>query len=154
MTKSVAVSDSSPLIILWQIDRLELLKHVFDHVVVPAAVSREVAPSLRDLPSWVHERPAPPPLQGMDLGAGEQEAIALALAVSADFLVLDDLPARRLATRLGLQVTGSAGLLVRARRQGLIDAVRPDLDAMIASGLYVSRRVYLEVLATVGEATL
>jgi predicted nucleic acid-binding protein len=150
VTGSVVVSDSSPLIILWQIGRLELLSQVFDRVVVPPAVEREVAPSLRGLPSWVDLLTAPPLLE-VDLGPGEREAIALAPATAANYLIVDDLPARRLATQLGLRITGSAGLLVRARRLGLIDAVRPDLDAIIASGLYLSRRVYLDVLASVGK---
>ena len=151
MTESLAVTDSSPLIILWQTGRLELLRQVFDHVVVPPAVEGEVRPSLRGLPRWIDQQ-AVPPLLDMNLGPGEREAIALALAIAADYLIVDDLPARRLATRLGLRITGSAGILVRARRLGLIDAVRPDLDAMIASGLYMSRQVYLEVLAAVGES--
>ena len=92
------------------------------------------------------------PIRTRAIVGGEREAIALALALNADYLIVDDLPARRLATRLGLRITGSAGLLVRARRLGLIDAVRPELDAMIASGLYMSRQVYLEVLGSVGEA--
>lgn len=151
MTESLAVTDSSPLIILWQTGRLELLNQVFDRVAIPPAVEREVRPSLRGLPSWIDQQAALP-LLAVDLGPGEREAIALALALNADYLIVDDLPARRLATRLGLRITGSAGLLVRARRLGLIDAVRPELDAMIASGLYMSRQVYLEVLGSVGEA--
>lgn len=152
MTLGVAVADSSPLFVLLQIGRLELLQHVFDDVVVPSAVRREISPSLRRLPPWIREQPAPSLLEtGLD--AGEREAIALALALTADFIVMDDLAGRRLAARLGLEVTGSAGILVRARQQGLIDTVRPDLEAMIASGLFLSRQVYLDVLASVGEAS-
>ncbi len=87
------------------------------------------------------------------MGAGEREAIALALAISADFVVLDDLSGRRVATSLGLDVTGSAGLLLRANDLGLIQSVRPDLDAMMAAGLYISTRLYHEILEAAGESS-
>lgn len=56
-----------------------------------------------------------------------------------------------MASRLGLDVIGSAGLLLRAREFELIQSVRPDLDAMVAAGLYLSRRLYHEVLIAAGE---
>jgi predicted nucleic acid-binding protein len=153
VTSEVAVFDSSSLIIFWQIERLELLSQLFTEIVVPAAVRREVAPSVGPLPSWISERPAPkPPRQAPALGAGECEAIALALGLSADFVVLDDLAGRRVATSLGLNVTGSAGLLLRAHDLGLIHSIRPDLDAMVAAGLYVSTRLYHEILEAADQS--
>jgi predicted nucleic acid-binding protein len=153
VTSEVAVFDSSSLIISWQIERLELLPQLFTEIVVPAAVRREVEPSVGTLPPWIRERPAPkPPREALALGAGELEAIALALGLSADFVVLDDLPGRRVATSLGLVVTGSAGLLLRAHDLGLIRSIRPDLDAMVAAGLYISSRLYHEVLEAAGES--
>lgn len=89
----------------------------------------------------------------MSLDVGEREAIALALHVSADVIILDDLDGRRRAEQLGLDVIGSAGILLQARRRGLIDTVRPDLDAMVAAGLYVSTRLYHEILEAAGESS-
>jgi predicted nucleic acid-binding protein len=154
VTSEVAVFDSSSLIIFRQIERLELLSQLFNEIVVPAAVRREVAPSVGPLPPWIWERPAPkPPPKALALGAGEREAIALALGLSADFVVLDDLAGRRVATSLGLHVTGSAGLLLRAHDLGLIHSIRPDLDAMVAAEFYVSTRLYHEVLEATGESS-
>lgn len=152
MTDGIAVTDSSPLIILHQIDRLELLRRLFRTVVAPPAVALEIAPSLGALPPWMSERHVPTiPKLAMALDAGEREAIALALHISADVIILDDLIGRRRAAQLGLDVIGSAGILLQARRRGLIGAVRPELDAMVANGLYVSKQLYREILSTAGE---
>ncbi len=152
MSSGVAVSDASPLIALHQIDRLDLLQALFDSVVVPPSVEQEVAPSVGDLPAWIRRRQAPqlPGLAG-DLHAGEREAIALALDLAADFVVVDDLPGRRAAASLGLPIIGSLGLLVRARERGLIGAVRPVMDQLIANGLFASAPLYREILEAVGE---
>lgn len=152
MTSRLAVLDASPLIAFHQIGRLDLVRHVYDTVIVPPAVSHEIAPSLGTLPSWVQvTRPALIPTMLLDLDPGEQEAIALAVQLDADVIVLDDLAARRAATRMGLTLTGSAGLLVRAQRLGLLEVVRPDLDAMIANGLFISESLYRDVLQSLGE---
>jgi predicted nucleic acid-binding protein len=152
VTDAIAVTNSSPLIAFYQIDRLELLRSLFRAVVAPPAVAREIAPSLGALPTWISERHFPTtPNAVMSLDAGEREVIALALHVSADVIILDDLEGRRKAAQLGLDVIGSAGILIQALRRGFIDAVRPELDAMIANGFYVSSQLYREVLAAAGE---
>jgi predicted nucleic acid-binding protein len=151
---AIAVTDSSPLIALYQIDRLELLRSLFRTVIVPPAVTREIAPSLGALPTWISERHfATTPKPVMALDPGEREAIALALHVSANVIILDDLDGRRRAAQRGLDVIGSAGILLKARRLGFIDAVRPELDAMLANGLYVSARLYHEILEAAGESS-
>lgn len=131
MTEVLAALDASPLIIFHQIGRLELMQHVYDTFVAPTAVAREIVPSLGTLPSWVREhRPEAIPDLLLDLDPSEREAIALAVELAADVIVLDDLA---------------------ARRRGLIEVVRPELDAMIANGLYVGRTLYREVLQASGE---
>jgi predicted nucleic acid-binding protein len=153
VTSGVAVFDSSALIVFWQIARLEFLYQLFAEVVVPAAVRREVVPSIGSLPSWIREHPVPrPPRQALALDPGEREAIALALELAADFVVLDDLPGRRVATRLRLPLIGSAGLLLRAHDFGLLHTIRADLDAMVAAGFFISPRLYLEILEAAGES--
>ncbi len=153
MTTGIAVPDASPLISLYQIDRLELLHGLFERVVVPPAVEREVWPSLGELPLWAERRSVLPPLGFADhLHSGEREAIALAVQLAADLVLMDDLQGRHVATALGLTVVGSLGLLVRAKRVMLIREVRPLMDAMIASGLYASNAVYRQILTIAGES--
>jgi predicted nucleic acid-binding protein len=86
------------------------------------------------------------------LGPGEREAILLAMEVKSDFVVLDDHQARAAAREHGLPVTGTLGLLVRAKHQGLISEVRPLMQEMVAAGHYASDRLQALILAKAGEA--
>jgi predicted nucleic acid-binding protein len=148
----VAVSDTSPLLALYQIGRLDLMPDLFGEVVVPPAVARELEPSIPTLPSWIRVVQAPLLSSiASHRGAGERDAIALAVHLSADYIIVDDRQGRRIPRSLGLNVIGSLGLLVRARRRGLTDAVRPEMDAMIASGLYASEALYHQILVAAGE---
>jgi predicted nucleic acid-binding protein len=93
------VSNSSPLIALVRIQRLDLLPAIFESVLVPPAVAREISPSIPVLAPWLRiQAPSvlpPAPLLRRRLGAGEREALALAIELKADWIILDDLPARR-----------------------------------------------------------
>jgi predicted nucleic acid-binding protein len=153
VSSDIAVFDASPLILFSQVGYFEMLRDVFSEIFVPTAVALEVAPSLGRLPTWIDERPVrttrPLPRK---LGAGEREAITLATQLAANYVVLDDLPARRVAANLGLTVVGSLGLLVRARDHGLIARVRLIMDQMIARGLFATEQLYQEILTAAGEA--
>ena len=85
------------------------------------------------------------------LGAGEREAIALALEIDARRVLLDDGPARRLAIRLGLPVMGTGGVLVVAKQRGILPVVRPVLDELLATGFRLRWDVRARVLADAGE---
>ena len=152
MTIGVAVFDASPLIAFYQVNQLELLRNLFTRNAVPAVVANEVAPSLGVLPRWieVHEIFGVPST-ARTLDVGEQAAIALTIDLSADFVILDDLAGRLTAAGLGLTTVGSLGLLVGAKRAGLITEVRPTMDAMIGDGLFASDLVYRQILELAGE---
>jgi uncharacterized protein len=153
VNSDAAVFDASPLIIFDQIGYFAVLQGLFHQIVVPTAVAREVAPSLGQLPSWIAERSVPSVANlPRKLDRGERAAIALAIHLSADFIALDDLAGRRVAADLGFTVIGSLGLLVRAKRRGLITVVRPAMDHMVDSGLYVSEDLYHEILEAAGES--
>jgi predicted nucleic acid-binding protein len=156
VTSLVRVFDASPLIALHQIGRLGLVESLFDRIVIPAGVEREIAPSVGAPPSWMSVLPAPdvlhPTLAAADLDLGETEAIGLALQERASIVVLDDLSARITAERLGLNVIGTLGLILLAKRKGLIDRVRPEVDALLVTGFYAGRTLYLRVLADAGES--
>jgi predicted nucleic acid-binding protein len=86
------------------------------------------------------------------LGAGEAEVIALALEIDeAPLIVLDDGPGRRAARERGLDIVGTAGLLVLAKEAGLLPAVRPVLDELVAAGLFLGGPAYRDVLSAAGE---
>ena len=86
------------------------------------------------------------------LGAGETEAIALALSTQPTAtVIIDDLPARGVALRAGLDVTGTGGVVVLAKELGLIAAVAPVLSELREMGLYLSESVATELLSLAGE---
>ena len=87
------------------------------------------------------------------LGRGEQEVIAHARAHQGAIAGLDDLRARQLAESLGLAVAGTLGLLLRAKRAGMVPAVRPLVDAVVAQGFHVNPVLYRDVLELAGETT-
>jgi predicted nucleic acid-binding protein len=150
----VYVSNSSPLIVFQRIGRLELLAALLKRVYIPAAVRREVF-SADLLPDWIEERQPAQPLAAQvlaaQLGPGEGEAIALALEANATWVLIDDRPARRLARSLGLTVVGSAGLLVKAKDQGLISEVRTLLEAMRDHDFRISDKVVKAILSAANE---
>lgn len=148
------VSNSSPLIAFERIGRVDLLQRMFDgRLAIPSAVAREVYGNIA-IPPWIHVVPVSAmadPTASPTLGAGEREAITLAIALSAELIILDDLPARRLAARRGLAVIGTVGVLLVAKRTGAISAIAPILESLVAAGFHLSDRVRDSALAAAEE---
>jgi len=154
MAPVVYVVNASPLIVFQRIGQFGLLGALLTHAFAPSAVRYEVYGN-KPMPEWIEERPLAQSLASRivaaRLGAGEREAIALALEIGADELVLDDLAARRLARSLEINLIGSVGLLLRAKARGLIPSVRPLLEAMQAKDFRISARVLERILCAAGE---
>lgn len=157
------VVDSSPLIVFDAIGRLDIVTATFDQILIPDAVWSEIRSQGKTIASFGEELPArfrrqPPiapesiPSELMGLGRGEREAIAIALADPDKSVVLDDKRARRTALSAGLIATGSAGVLLTAKRAGIISEVTPLLDRLIGAGLYVDRRLRRELIEAAGES--
>jgi predicted nucleic acid-binding protein len=159
-----AVSDSSPLILFAAIGRLDLLREIYDEIMVPPAVWQEIvvvgagrrgATDVAAAP-WIRRRSPPSQgvaaLAGASLDPGETEAIALAIAdLPGGPILLDDRRARRLARQAGLAVTGTVGVLVPAKRLGLVAAVRPVLAELRTAGLYLDDKTAEDLLRITGE---
>jgi predicted nucleic acid-binding protein len=116
------VSNSSPLIALARIQRLDLVPAVLQSILIPPAVAHEIAPSIPALPAWVSVRvPSsqrrPLTSQGR-LRDGEREAVALPIEIGADAVLMDERAGRRVAEDAGLKVIGTLGLLLEAKRAG------------------------------------
>ena len=145
-----SISDSGPLIRYSAIERLDILRTVLGDIVIPPAVYDEVVRVGHAMPGakevallpWIQVRELTTEIDrqvtAVRLGRGETEAIGLALQLhSTSTFASDDRQARRLGERLGLRVTGSAGVLIEAKRLGVIDAVAPLLNELQEAGLYL-----------------
>lgn len=147
--KEAVVIDSACLIGLERINQLELLPALFEPVI-PPEVEREFGNSL----SWLRvEIPSDLTLiktLKMLLDDGEAEAIALASERNWR-IVLDDRRARSVAANLGLNIIGTIGVLVQAKRSGIIPALKPLLEALDSGGFYLNATLKDEALRLAGE---
>lgn len=154
----IIVSDTSPLTALLQIEQADLLSLLFGKVLIPPAVEKELLRDHERLPGWLEvQSPSvlPSAISEEKLDAGETEALALALEVRADTVLMDERLGRRVALKLGLRVTGVLGVLVLAKRNGFIDAVGPlILDLQEKAGCWLAEELINEVLRQAGEADL
>ena len=160
---SLWVIDSSPLIFLAKLNRLDILRKEVEEILIPPAVleeisgqedeaSRQINEGLR---TWMEVQPVRNirllAVLKRELGDGESEAIALALETDAARIVLDDLDARRLAHRLGLRVVGTLGLLLAARLRGEIPSLRAEIERLRHGGFRAAPALVAEILRSAGE---
>ena len=144
------VSNSSPLIHLAKIGKLELLESIFGVVTIPGAVydecvaqggGREEAKDIENA-SWLRVEKATNQnlvtLLRSELDRGEAEAIALALERDAALVLLDDAEGREKARLYDLPITGTVGLLLRAKREGLLGSFDDTLLKLRQSGFWMS----------------
>jgi predicted nucleic acid-binding protein len=146
-----AVCNSTCLIALERIGQRELLPRVFPTVYAPAAVREEVGVAIPWLTSNEVSNLSTGTVLKMQLGDGEAQAIALALEVPGVEVILDDKKARRIARQLGLRVIGTVGILLRAKRMGVVPAIRPLLQALQTAGFRLSPALLQEALRIAGE---
>jgi len=149
----VVVSNTSPLVALAHLGELDLLTQILGiPLLIPPAVAAEFG---QTLPPWIEVRklgqPVATQILAASLGAGESEAIGLALEIKAELILLDDLAARRLAIVLGVPLIGTLGLLLRAKEAGLIPSVRSRMDALLSLPFYIAPRLYQDVSRAAGE---
>ncbi len=158
----IVVSDTSPILSLALIGRLELLRDLYATVLIPDAVQSEIIATgqggAREVAqaAWIVTRPAEHDvvlkLLLREVDRGEAEAIGLALQSKADILLVDERKARHLAAYLELGVAGLLDVLQEAKRRQLITSVKPVLDELIARARFrLSHKLYQRTLFTAGE---
>lgn len=160
----IVVSDASPLIALAAVEKLDLLRTLYGEVLVPSAVFDEVTAIRQTAPGadevrtseWIRvrtvENRALVEALALELDAGEAAAIALAVEVNGDLLLMDERRGRVAAIRLGRRVVGVLGVVVEAKAAGLLPEVRPILDALTQEvGFRISAALHARVLAAAGE---
>lgn len=159
----IVVADATPLIALAKIEKLSLLRRLFGTLHIPPAVYAEVVTQAPQRPGAGEVRGATwiktTPIQNTstlrylraELDPGEVEALILAEEMSADWVLLDESKARRIAKTLELSHIGTVGLLLLAKRRGYITEVRPLLDSLRTKRFHLSNNVYQSVLHQAGE---
>lgn len=158
----LVVSNTSPLLNLALIDRLDLLESQFPTIVVPEQVwdellegedGLEVLRELRDRGFLTLEQIDREDLfveLTREIDAGEAGAITYAIERDADLTLLDERDARRVARRHGLTVTGVIGVLLRGEREGTVD-LTSELDALREQGFWIAADLYDEVVERAGK---
>lgn len=146
------IADTSCFIILSKIGEFDLLKSVYQRVTTTFEVAKEFGESF---PGWI-EISAPSDkdkqkILELQLDSGEASAITLALEISGSTIILDDYKARLIAERLGLSVTGTLGVIIRAKKIGVVEHVRPILEKIKKTDFRISPALETLILKEVGE---
>jgi len=158
----IVVVNSTPIISLALIDKLDLLKRLYDQIFIPPAVQNEVlagGPSGIGIvhlqqASWVQVHALQDPRRAdllSDLDRGEAEVIALAQEINADLVIMDERLGRRHAGRLGLTLTGTLGVLLKAKERRLVTEIKPLVEQLQLGGIRLSETVVVQALKLAGE---
>lgn len=134
--------------------QLELLRDLYGSITVPEAVAIECA--LRSTSWIVVTKPSQVQFAlslRSRLGVGESDAIALAVELFADRIILDDRRARTIGANLGLNVIGTVAVLVAAKKQSLIPSLGDALEDLVHTGFFVTKDIIEAALRNVGEVT-
>jgi uncharacterized protein len=158
----LVVSNTSPILNLAIVDQLTLLHQQFDTIIIPKAVLDELKineqrPGSQAIQQavaagWIqiHEMTSEPLVQLLrqTLDQGESEAIALAVALKADWTIIDERDGRKVAKSLGLKVTGTLGILLRAKQTGELESLQPTVDNLISNaGFRIAPELLAQILA-------
>jgi predicted nucleic acid-binding protein len=155
------ISNTTPILSLIKIEKLDILKELYGQIMIPEAVFNEMEVGkdwlfYTDLSKidWIRIEPIQQitsKLYLFDLDAGEAEVIILAQEQKADLVIMDEIMGRRYAKQLGLKLTGTLGILLRAKEKGLIDDVAPLISNLIKNGVWISPELIKVVLKKAGE---
>lgn len=156
----ILVADASALIALATCNSLDLLEALFGNVLVPEAVYEEVAaqgkPQSARLRSYLQGKVRAVDMQHfiyLDAfaDAGETQAMLLYKEVAADYLLIDDRRGRKVAKINQIKTVGSMGVLLQAKRAGIISHVAPLIELITASPIFMSENLIQTVLELAGE---
>jgi predicted nucleic acid-binding protein len=143
----IVISDTSCLILLSKIDKIELLQQVYDTVFTTPEILNEFG---MKLPKWIKIESVKDKkyqeLLETQVDLGEASAIALASEKQNTLLLLDDLKARKLATKLKLNFTGTLGVIHKAKQMGKIKKIKPILEDLLKTDFRISQNIIDEIL--------
>lgn len=157
------IVNTSPIFYLHRLNCLDILRKLYDRIIIPQAVADELeagkragegVPELEDY-GWITVKEVSIPAFIniiTDLGQGEAEVLALACEEKEPLVILDDSLARRIANLRGLKLTGTAGILLKAKTKNHITEVKPLLNKLKDSGFYLTDNLISDILKVAGES--
>ena len=148
----IVIADTSCFILLDKINSFSILHQLFTTVSTTFEIANEYTKSL---PEWVQIRnPTHTNLQAileLEVDKGEASAICLAMEEDLSLLIIDDLKARKVADKLKINYTGTLGILLKAKEQGILNSIRPLLDKIQQTNFRFSDKVFNDILKFAGE---
>lgn len=151
-TYRAVIADASCFILLEKVDGLYILQKLFKTVTTSAEVAKEFG---KPLPEWVQIKAVQDKnLQSalfLEVDLGEASAIALASENQPSLLIIDDLKGRKLAKRLHLTITGTLGVIIIAKREGVLSQIKPLFDRIQLTNFRMSSFLLEKILREVGE---
>ena len=157
------VVNTTPLIALSHVGQLSILKELYGEILIPEAVYRELSVKADSICKrtvdrsldWIRvekiQNQMAKAMYKTQLHEGEVEVMILSKEIGADVVIIDDANAKKHAKYLGLPVTGTLGVLIKARQEGYVEALKPILHQMIENGIYMSDSLVELCLKQVGE---
>lgn len=143
----VVISDTSILIIFQKIGQLNLLYRLYGEIFTTPEVTKEYGETL---PPWIKiQSVADQKFQKLletQLDLGESSALALASEFDDVLVLIDDLKARKVAISLNYKVTGSLGIIHKAKQMSLIDSIKPIIDKLLLTNFRISDKIINEIL--------
>lgn len=151
MPKTI-ISDTSCFIVLDNIGELELLHKTYGEIITTPEIVLEYE---NPLPEWIKVQ-APNDryrqrILELQLDKGEASAIALAIEIPGSIIILDDYKARKLAMNIGIKVTGTVGVIIKAKLSGIIPSVKPYIENMRKAGFYINKELKKQIVKESGE---
>jgi predicted nucleic acid-binding protein len=155
------ISNTTPIISLLKVDKLNLLKELYEKIIVPKAVYLEVEngkekPYYHDLTQidWIeiqeignHDSRD----YFLDLDEGEAEVLILAKELNADLIIMDEIMGRRYSKQLGFNLTGTIGILLKAKENGLIESIKDLLTELAKKGTWLSLKLITKAIELANE---
>jgi predicted nucleic acid-binding protein len=151
MPKAI-ISDTSCFIVLSNIGELNLLKSLYGQIITTIEIANEFG---EEMPDWVtiievNDKYRQQLLE-MQIDKGESSAIALALETPDSTIILDDFKARKISEHLGLKITGTIGVIVKAKLNGIIPSIKPILSKIRTTDFRLTAELEILALKEAGE---
>src|SRR5690606_22411860 len=151
-TPELIICDTSLLILFEKIKKLDLLRLCYKNIFITPEISAEFG---KTLPAWIEVKEVKNQTLQQTLtqllGVGESSAIALCFEIPNALVAIDDLKARKVAKSLKLKITGSLGVLIKAKENGHVDKLRPLLKEIEQTDFRISENIIEKILKVVGE---